>query len=84
MDKKQKELEKELSEILSEHSIELKFGRGYFKGGFCRYQDRQILYLNRSDSLESQIEIVLNELKSLDLDDEHIRSEIKGLLEEKE
>ena len=35
------ELFDQLEEILKELSIEIKYGRGYFDGGICRYKGNQ-------------------------------------------
>ena len=42
----------ELQKILSEQGIEIKYGRGYFEGGICRYKDSKYFYLNRAQDIE--------------------------------
>ncbi len=72
---------KQLSELLRSYNIELKIGKGYFKGGGCRINDRRILYLNRTENLNNQIDIVLTELGHFDIDAQKLRPEIEALLE---
>lgn len=70
----------ELEELLQELSIKIKYGRGYFKGGLCRYKEEKYLYLNRSDDKNMHISIILSELKNIDLKDIQINKTIGELL----
>ena len=45
----------ELQNILSQLSIDLKYGRGYFEGGLYKYKDQSVIYLNRTHSIEKHI-----------------------------
>lgn len=58
---------KELEELLSKLDIKIRFGRGYFKGGLCRYKDDKYFYLNRTDDKEKHISLILTELEKMDL-----------------
>ena len=53
-----KELFTELEELLLELSITIKYGRGYFNGGLCRYKEDKYIYLNRSDDKDKHISII--------------------------
>ena len=74
----------ELEELLQELSITIKYGRGYFKGGLCRYKDEKYLYLNRSDDKDSHISIILSELENIDLTGVKINKTIGELLSKSE
>ena len=52
---KDDEIFKEMEELLSKLDIKIRFGRGYFKGGLCRYKDEKYFYLNRTDDKEKHI-----------------------------
>lgn len=58
---------KELEELLGRLSIKIKYGRGYFKGGLCRYRQEQYIYLNRTENKEKHISLILSELEKMDL-----------------
>jgi len=62
------ELFEQLEKILKDLSIEIKYGRGYFDGGICRYKGNQIMYLNRAQNRDDHINLILAELKALNLD----------------
>jgi hypothetical protein len=70
----------ELEELLQKLSIKIKYGRGYFKGGLCRYKEDKFLYLNRSDDKEQHISIILSELENIDLKDMELNKTIGELL----
>jgi retron-type reverse transcriptase len=74
----------ELEELLLKLSIKIKYGRGYFKGGLCRYKDNKYLYLNRSDDKDKHISIILSELENIDLTDVKLNKTIGELLSKSE
>jgi hypothetical protein len=71
---------KELEELLEKLSIKIKYGRGYFKGGLCRYKEEKYLYLNRSDDKGRHISIILSELENIDLNGIELSKSIEELL----
>ena len=58
---------KELEKILEQLSIELKYGKGYFAGGYYRYRDKKALYINKNDKIEDQIQLIISELQKLNM-----------------
>lgn len=58
---------KELKRILAKSSIEIKYSKGYFTGGYYRYKDKKALYINKTDKIEDQIRLVISELEQLNL-----------------
>jgi len=78
------ELFKELEKILTQLSIDLKFGRGYFNGGLFRYKEQSVIYLNRAHSIDRHIEIITNELKKINLENMEINPGIREYLERPE
>lgn len=61
------EVLKELKKILEESSIEIKYGKGYFQGGYCRYHDKKALYVNKTQKIEDQIQLIISEIQKLNL-----------------
>ncbi len=74
----------ELQKILHELSIQVRYGKGYFIGGLCRYKDQKYFYLNKSHDLNQQIAIMITEIKKLDLNGVDINPNISKLLSEYE
>jgi retron-type reverse transcriptase len=74
----------ELEELLLRLSIKIKYGRGYFKGGLCRYKEDKYLYLNRSDDKDQHISIILSELENIDLKNIEFNKTIGELLSKSE
>ena len=70
----------ELETLLKNLSIEVKYSKGYFQGGLCRYRDKKIIYLNKSHDIDSHISLILSELKEINLEGINFSSNIKNLL----
>jgi len=75
---------KELEELLDKLSIKIKFGRGYFRGGLCRFKEEKYLYLNRSDDKDKHISIIISELENIDLNGIELSKSIGELLSKSE
>jgi hypothetical protein len=77
------EILKDLEVLLKELGIELKYARGDFQGGFCRYKDRNILYLNRAQPLDNHVLLIVSELQKIKIkiDIKKLSPEIKKLLQ---
>ena len=74
----------ELEAILKEFEVEIKYGRGYFEGGLCRYNNGQYIYLNRAKDRENHISLIISELKKFDLQGIKFSTELGNLLRESE
>jgi hypothetical protein len=70
----------ELEKLLEKLSIKIKYGRGYFRGGLCRYKEEKYLYLNRSDDKDRHISLILSELEKLDLNGIELSKSIEELV----
>jgi hypothetical protein len=75
---------KELEELLDKLSIKIKYGRGYFIGGLCRFKEEKYIYLNRSDDKDRHISIILSELENIDLNEIELSKSIGELLSKSE
>jgi len=75
---------RELQNLLTDLSIQIRYGSGYFDGGLCRYKDQKYLYLNKSQDIEQQITLMITEIKKLDLKGVSISPTITKLLSEYE
>jgi len=81
---KDDEIFKEMEELLNKLDIKIRFGRGYFKGGFCRYKDEKYFYLNRTDDKEKHISLILAELEKMDLKNIEIPNMVGEILSKSE
>jgi hypothetical protein len=70
----------ELESIINQQGIEVKFGRGYFEGGICRYKDNRYLYLNRAKDVEHHINLMISEIKKMNLELDACSADLKHLL----
>jgi hypothetical protein len=70
----------ELESLLNNLSITIKYGRGYFKGGLCRYRDARYFYLNRTDPKDKHISLILSELEKMNLEGVEVPQNIGVLL----
>ena len=75
-----KEVFQELESLLKELSITIKYRKGYFSGGICRYQEQRTLYLNSADKVENHVSLIINELKHIDLNGVILSPGLKNLL----
>ena len=74
------EIIKELENLLNQLSVELKYGRGYFDGGLYRYRDNKCIYLNRANSDQHNLAILLSEIKKMEWQNLECKPSIKELL----
>ena len=81
---KEDQIFKELENLLNRLSIEIKYRKGYFKGGLCRFRDQNYFYLDRVDKVEHHIALILDELGKMDLSDIDISQSIEELLSKSE
>jgi hypothetical protein len=59
---------KELEKLLNRLSVEVKYRKGHFKSGLCRYRGKKYFYLNRTDSKEIHLAIMLSEIEKMNLE----------------
>ncbi len=74
----------ELQTILKNMGIEIKYGRGYFEGGICRFKDNKYFYLNRAQDRENHITLLILELKKMNINNLEFSPELRSLLEKTE
>jgi hypothetical protein len=74
----------ELEELLNKLGIEFKYEKGFFKGGICRIEDKQYFYLSKSIPFEQKLNIIVEQLKILDLEDVYLKPKLRELLEKEE
>lgn len=67
----QENILEKLESLLVDLSIELRYEKGDFVGGFYRYKDRQQIVINRDLTINQKISIIAQELRA--------NSELEGI-----
>jgi hypothetical protein len=71
---------KELENLLDKFSIKVKYSRGYFKGGIYRYRDKKVLYLNKAQKPDEHIDLIVSEIRNLNIEGINQNPLLKRLL----
>lgn len=70
----------ELLALLEKLNIAVKYDRGSFKGGLVRYHEQDYFYLNRKTEITAKINLILNELKQIDLPESILSERLKKMI----
>ncbi|GAB4190559.1 MAG: hypothetical protein Kow00108_26050 [Calditrichia bacterium] len=73
---------KELEDVLTRLGIEFRYEKGFFKGGLCRIDNKQYFYLSKNVPFEQKLNVIVQQLKVMDLDDVYLKPKLRELLEE--
>ncbi|MFH1612679.1 MAG: hypothetical protein ABIB46_02940, partial [bacterium] len=77
-----KQLLEKLEELVKNGGVSIKYERKYTgKGGFCKYNEKQVIIINPYLSIESKINLFIKELSKIKLENIVIPLEIKKILE---
>ena len=58
----------ELCEVFKKLGMEIRMEEGYFSGGICLLEDHEILFINKNHAIEQNIDMLLEQLKTVNLD----------------
>ncbi len=79
---KREQIIAELENLAEKLGVTIRYERmGTLQGGLCTIDDKMFLFINKSLTAESKIELIISEIKNLDYDDHFIKPEIRELLE---
>lgn len=71
-----------LEKLLSEIDINIRYEKGDFSGGFCRYKEKKQIIVNKSLDTTQKINIISTELKlNLDFDEIYIMPALREIIE---
>jgi len=71
-----------LEKIIADLSIELRYEKGQFKGGYYRYKDTRQIVVNKNLSTEQKITILATEIKTnTDLDKLYLTPVVREVVE---
>jgi len=71
----------ELCEVFRKIGVEIRFEAGYFKGGICLLEDQKILFINKNNPLEQNMDMLLEQLKSSDLENIYIPPRLRSKID---
>lgn len=74
----------ELCEILKKNEIDVRIEAGRFDGGYCLVDEKKLFFLNKDHQIEHNIEILVQYLRSIELDDVYLSPKLRSILEESE
>ncbi|RKZ28719.1 hypothetical protein DRQ29_01450 [bacterium] len=79
---KQAQIIAELERLAEKLGIIIRYERmGTLSGGLCRIGDKNYLFINKSLTPKSKIELIASEISSLDWDSHFVRPEVRRILE---
>jgi len=71
-----------LEKLFAELSIELRYEKGRFQGGYYRYKDRQQIVVNKDLTDSQKVAILARELhENLDLDSVYVVPAVREVIE---
>ena len=76
------EILENLEKLLGELGIAIRYEKGDFSGGFCRYKDNKQLIINKSLETARKINIISTELKTnVDFEEIYIMPALREIIE---
>ncbi len=60
----QEKILQNLENILADLDVELRYEKGDFDGGFCRYEEKKQIIVNRNLKLDQKITVIASELRA--------------------
>ena len=71
----------ELCEVFKKLGMEIRFEAGYFAGGICLLLDQKILFINKNYAIEQNIEMLLEQLKTVNLENIYLSPRLRSKIE---
>ncbi len=73
----------ELCEVFGKLGVEVRTEAGHFRGGLCIVEGENLLYLNKNHLIEQHIELLAEQLKTMELGNIYLSPRVREYLEEK-
>ncbi|MFQ5824211.1 MAG: hypothetical protein ACE5JB_09170 [bacterium] len=72
----------ELERLVAELSIEVRYEKGDFMGGLCRYREKEQMIINKELNIRQKINVLAKELRvKLDLENLYIVPALREVME---
>ncbi len=73
----------ELCAWLEKNGLEVRWEKGNFQGGFCLVNGKPMIFLNKKNNLEQNIQLILSEIPNVNEGDFYLPPRLKNILMEK-
>jgi hypothetical protein len=74
----------ELMDLIRRQNIEVRIEPGRFNGGFCLVDNKKIFFINKDYPVDQNIDIVVQYLKTVELENVFLSPKLRSILEESE
>ncbi|HFE64267.1 MAG TPA: hypothetical protein ENK14_07630 [Caldithrix sp.] len=74
----------ELCEAIRKLGIEVRLEAGNFTGGYCLVDGQALFYVNTRHSMDYKIDLLINQLRTMDLERIYLSPQLRTILEENE
>ncbi len=79
--KAKKELLKELEALANTAGVKVRYEKTDARGGMCQFKGKQLIIINKQSSDDYKINVILDNLKKLDLKDIYIAPNLREMIE---
>lgn len=76
----QQQLFDELCAWLERNGLDVRWEKGNFQGGYCLVNGKPMLFLNKKNSLEQNIQLILREIQNVELGGAYLPPRLKNIL----
>jgi hypothetical protein len=73
--------QEKLQDLLKSQEYVIRYEKGNFKGGYCVVQDQRTVIINKFHPIETKINLLLEIIRSLEIDESRLSAEQAKLLE---
>ena len=71
----------ELCDVFRKTGVEIRMESGYFKGGVCFLKESHILFINRDQPVDFNIDVLLDLLRNEDLENIYLSPSLRSKIE---
>ncbi len=72
---------RELEEVALKSGIKVRYEKTKARGGMCEYRGKQMIIIDSAATDDYKISIVVDNLKRIEINEEHITAKVKEVLE---
>ena len=73
----------ELCNTMRKLGVEVRLESGRFAGGYCIVDDRQFFYINKNNLIDYNIDLLISQLKLMDIENVFLSPRVRLQLEQK-
>lgn len=76
----QQQLFDELCAWLEKSGLDVRWEKGNFQGGYCLVNGKPMIFLNKKNSLEQNIQLILREIQNVEVGNFYLPPRLKNIL----